>query len=53
MITVIGAKYTLYRKGNVSVLVEVNHFGGKDFLEEVFTKAGFEERSGGHFPEEN
>lgn len=53
MITVIGAKYTLYRKANDSVLVEVNHSLGKDFLEEVLSKVGSEERLGGHLPEEN
>lgn len=42
-----GSKYTLCRRGIDSVLVEVNCGTlGKELLEEVFTKVGFEERLG-------
>lgn len=40
-----GAEYTLGRRGVDSILVEVNCGTlGKDFLEEVMSKVGFEER---------
>lgn len=53
-LAITGAKYTLCRRGNDSVLVEVNCGAlGKDFLKEVSPKVGFEERLGCFFLEEN
>lgn len=46
-LAITGTKYTLCRRGNDSVLVEVN-WGilGKEFLKEVISKEGFEEKLG-------
>lgn len=53
-LAVIGAKCIQHNRGNDSVLVKVNCGTlGKDFLEEVIAKVGFEERLGCFSLEEN